>query len=306
MFKLNKRILTQALDLSPVPTVIVDLKANPQLVVYVNQAFEAVSGFDTAELIEHPWQELLVGPQDDTGEAEFTARIACHSRLGADEQLALDMLPLYEKPGTPRFWVGTEQQVHEHRQQEQDEERDALRAVLRDARMHLRRMDGRDSATGILNRRAFEDMLQRDWVMARREKRSLGLIMLQVDGFDGYREVYGRHAADSCLRKIAHAITGSLRRGGDLTARFADDQFAVLIAKTDTGRAASLAKSIAEKVRGLSIHHPRSPVDRYVTVSFGVSTMVPTASMSINRLLETASDGLAELPSSEEEPGITA
>lgn len=305
MFNLNKRILKQALDLSPVPTVIVDLKANPKLVVYVNQAFEAVSGFDAAELYEHPWDELLDGPQEEAHDVEFTARINCHSRLGADEHLVLDMLPLYERPGTPRFWVGTEQQAGETTLQRQDEERDALRAVLRDARMHLRRMDGRDSATGLLNRRAFEDMLQRDWVMARREKRSLGLIMLRVDGFDGYREVYGRHAADSCLRKIAHAITGSLRRGGDLTARFADDRFVVLVGETDTDRATSLASGIAEKVRGLSIHHPRSPVDRYVTVSFGVSTVVPTASTSVNRMVETAAEGLTDLPAADKS-GISA
>ncbi|MBS94327.1 MAG: hypothetical protein CL799_07805 [Chromatiales bacterium] len=305
MFSLNKRILGQALDLSPVPTAIVDLKANPQLVVYVNQAFEAASGFDAGELLEHPWEEMLTGHQGEPEDAEFTVRIACHSRLGADEQLVLDMLPLYEKPGTPRFWVGTEQQFSESRLQEHDQERDALRAVLRDARMHLRRMDGRDSATGLLNRRTFEDMLQRDWVMARREKRSLGLIILQVDGFDGYREVYGRHAADSCLRKIAHAITGSLRRGGDLTARFSDDQFVVLVGETDPERAARLASNIGEKVRGLSIHHPRSPVDRYVTVSFGVSTVVPTASTSIDHLLEIAAEALAELPSTKE-PGVTA
>ena len=170
--------------------------------------------------------------------------------------------------------------------------RAALPAALRDARMHLRRLDGRDSATGILSRHAFDDLLQRDWVLARREQRSLGLMLFQLDGFDAYREVYGRHAADSCLRKVAHAITGSLRRAGDLTARFQDDQFVVLISQGDENKIADLAAAIAGKVRGLSVHHPRSPVDRFVTVSFGVAVGIPASTGSVNVLVEQAEESL--------------
>ena len=164
--------------------------------------------------------------------------------------------------------------------------------VLRDARMHLRRIEGRDSATGIVNRRAFDDIFQRDWVMARREKRSVGIMLFRLDAFDGYREVFGRHAADSCLYKVAHAITGSLRRGGDLAARFSDDQFAVLIAEDDESRVSEFAGCIAEKVRGLAIHHPRSLVDRFVTVSYGFAAMVPADATTTATLIEAASEEL--------------
>jgi diguanylate cyclase (GGDEF)-like protein len=206
------------------------------------------------------------------------------------------MLPLYDQPGTPRFWVGTEQQVSAPELAHQDSEREALLAVLRDARMHLRRLDGRDSATGILNRRAFDDILQRDWVMARRANRNLSLMILRVDGFDAYREVYGRHAADSCLRKVAHAITGSLRRAGDLAARFADDQFVVLIGNGDEANTLRMAEDITAKVRGLSIHHPRSPVDRFITVSFGVASVVPASSQSATTLVEQAQQNMGAEP----------
>lgn len=296
MFNLNKGILKQALDLSPVATVIVDTNGPVSQVVYVNQAFEAVSGYDAGELIGHPWGDFIITEGEAAASMESLIELNCHSRLGAIEKLSMEMLPLYDRPGAPRYWVATEQQILPTEMDAHDSEREALLSVLRDARMHLRRLDGRDSTTGILSRRAFDDMLQRDWVLARREQRSLGLMLFQIDGFDAYRDVYGRHAADSCLQKVAHAITGSLRRSSDLAARFGDDQFAVLITHGEESKARELAASIGGKVRGLSIHHPRSPVDKFVTVSFGVATEIPAGAATITSLTDKAAENLAEQP----------
>jgi len=291
MFDLEKNVLKQALDLSPVATVIIDRNAPVAVVTYVNHAFEAMSGFDAAELVGQPWNQLLV--KKNRKDSEHLAELECHPRLGVSDQLVFDMLPLYDRPGTPRYWVGTERQL-EPEATGDDSEREALLGVLRDARMHLRRLEGRDSATGIVNRRAFDDIFQRDWVMARREQRSIGIMLFRLDAFEGYREVFGRHAADSCLYKVAHAITGSLRRAGDLAARFSDDQFAVLITEDNEAAVSEFAASIAQKVRGLSIHHPRSLVDKFVTVSFGFAALVPAEGMTTNTLIEAANENLVK------------
>ena len=290
MFELSKNVLKQALDLSPVATVIIDRNAPVTEITYVNHAFEAMSGFDAAELLGLPWGQFLVD-QVAESESEHSAELECHPRLGVSDRLKLDMLPLYDRPGTPRYWVGTECKL-DAETSGGDSEREALLGVLRDARMHLRRLDGRDSTTGILNRRAFDDIFQRDWVMARREKRSLGIMLFRLDAFDAYSEVFGRHAADSCLRKVAHAITGSLRRAGDLAARFSDDQFAVLITAEDENAVNKFADSIAGKVRELSIHHPRSLVDRFVTVSHGSAVMVPADAVAPDALMKAANEKL--------------
>jgi len=213
--------------------------------------------------------------------------LRCHPRLGAADYLRIDLLPLYDGPGAPRYWLGTEQQPA-GQEEHDDNEREALLSVLRDARTHLRRLDGRDSATGVLNRRAFDDLLQRDWILARREKRSVALMVFRLEHFDAYGDVYGRHAADECLRKVAHSISGSLRRAGDLTARCSEDSFAVLMGEADEAQAAELAGRIAEKVRGLAIHHPRSMHDRFVTVSYGVASVIPDGSRSQPDLIAMA------------------
>lgn len=303
MFSFSKNVLKQALDLSPIATVIVDMNHPLQTVVYANQAFEAMSGFDASELVRRRWSDLT-STNEDSVESERVARLKCHHRLGVSEELVLDMVPLYDRPGTPRYWMGTEQQATDAAGGDQGTEREALLSVLRDARMHLRRLDGRDSTTGILSRRAFDDMLQRDWVLARRDQRSLSLMLFRIDAFNDYSEVFGRHAAESCLRKIAHSITGSLKRAGDLTARFEDDQFAVLVAQGDEAKVAEFATSIGAKVRGLAIHHPRSPVDRFVTVSVGVASLTPTVSNSPDDLIERASKNLIKQEDNEKSFGV--
>ena len=59
-----------------------------------------------------------------------------------------------------------------------------------------------------------------------------------------YRNLFGRHASDSVLRKIAHAINGSLRRAGDFSARYDEARFAALIGSANEIQAQSLAESI--------------------------------------------------------------
>jgi len=294
MFNISRIILKQALDLSPVATIIVDLKSPGHPVVFLNSAFEALSGYDASELLGVSWDELQTnyasGPHDGDTVARIgeTAILECHPRLGAMEQLQLEMMPLYDRPGAPRYWMGAEARQVPDQLEAADVERESLLSVLRDARMQLRRLDGRDSATGVLNRRAFDEMLQRDWVIASREQRNLSLILFRIDAFADYREVFGRHAADSCLRKVLHAITGSLRRAGDVAARFADDRFVVLLNGCEAVDVERLADQIAAKVRHLSIHHPRSANGRFVAVSSGMGHVLPTGSAKPVKLIKLA------------------
>ena len=81
--------------------------------------------------------------------------------------------------------------------------------------------------------------------MARREQSSVALLVFQLDSFPGCRDVFGRHSADACLRKVAHSITGSMRRAGDLTARLSDDQFV-----DATGRTVPEFNQVVVKHRG--------------------------------------------------------
>ncbi len=142
-----------------------------------------------------------------------------------------------------------------------------------------------DTATGLPDRSAFDRLLAHDWAKARRQRLSVSLLLFQIDAFDAYRDVFGRHAADSCLRKVGHAISGCLRRDADFVARFGDGQFAAIVAAADENQSQDFAERIAERVRLLAIHHPRSSVDRFVTVAHAVGVQQPGLHDSAEELL---------------------
>lgn len=297
MINITKKIIVQVLDNAQQGLAIIHAKKTGQTVAYVNPAFELLVGFAVGELVGRPLKKLIVNgemPRDLTagnGDASLSGpqqiRQSWRLKEGGSREIDLKVTPLYDQPGRPSYWLlGVVPSVTENEQDLQ--ERAELQDALDDARLQLRKLDRVDAATGVPNRRAFFDVVERDWAIARREQRRLGVIQFRVDAFDEYREMFGRHATDSCLRKVAHAICGSLRRDGDFGARFDDGRFAVLIGSANDEQALELAAKIDKKVRTLAIHHPRSNVSRYVTVSFGAATDIPAWTEPASALVEHA------------------
>ncbi len=142
--------------------------------------------------------------------------------------------------------------------------------ALLHAKRKIRDLDRDDPVTGLLNERAFRDVLAHDWAVAAREKSRLAVVRFIVVDFDAYLDVFGRHASDSCLRRVGQAIRRCLRRASDVVARLDDTSFVVLSHASDVDGIEQFARSIASAVRDLKVHHPRSTEDKYVTVHYNV------------------------------------
>ena len=95
-------------------------------------------------------------------------------------------------------------------------------------------------------------------------------VRIEVDDRKAYVDVFGRHASDSCLRRVGQAIRRCLRRASDVVARLDDTSFVVLSHASNVDGIEQFAQSIATAVRDLKLHHPRSTEDRYVTVQYSV------------------------------------
>lgn len=303
MIKIDKNILIQALDHLPLGIMIVDAHEPGWPVVYVNPVIGQVIGRDTATLVGSSWSSLLVDPSELDPQRERLLgspglivrqlRQSWQSRSGEPVHMALQVAPLFQRPGQPAYWLVT---VDAEAAGSEMASEDTLRLALRDAHLRLRQLDRSDPVTGLANRQAFLDVVHRDVAMASREKRRVSLIVFRVDALDCYRDFYGKHAADSCLRKVAHAITGSLRRAGDFAARVADDRFAALVGGSDPDKVREFARQIAGRVRNLAIHNPRSPSGRYLTVSFSIGSEIPNWDDTDADLLYKAEADLDQLP----------
>jgi len=300
MIDLDKNILTQLLEQLPVGILVIDASDASWPVVHVNAIVGQLLGLDTGSLLGVPWASLLADPEELVPQRERLLanpslvvrhlRQRWQSRSGEPVDMTLQVSPLFARPGLPAYWLLS---VDEDPRNADLSGEDTLRLALHGAEQRLRQVERSDGVTGLANRRSFLEVLQRDCALASREQHRVGVIAFEVDALDRYRDLYGRHAADSCLRKVAHAISGALRRGGDLAARISDSRFAALVGGAEDEHVRQFAERIALRVRELAIHHPRSPAGRYVTVSVGICSEVPSADTEGADLLARAEAELA-------------
>jgi diguanylate cyclase (GGDEF)-like protein len=131
-----------------------------------------------------------------------------------------------------------------------------------------------DSLTGLPNRRHFDAALAQEFKRAARDNVALSLIMIDLDHFKGFNDLYGHPAGDACLRRVAEAVAGVPQRPADLVARYGGEEMMVLLPNTGAAGAAIVARLLRNAVRELQMPHAASP-ERFVTVSCGVASFLP-------------------------------
>ncbi|MGK7946018.1 MAG: diguanylate cyclase [Microcystaceae cyanobacterium] len=176
-------------------------------------------------------------------------------------------------------------------------ERKQIEIKLHTANQELKRLANLDGLTKIANRRAFDHFLEKEWKRGAREKQTLSLILIDVDLFKAYNDHYGHHKGDDCLIKIAQLLEHCTRRPADLAARYGGEEFAIILPNTSLDGAMQLAKSIQEQLRQLSIIHSPSPVSDYVTLSIGISSLIPQHNINAKTLIAISDQALYQAKS---------
>ena len=173
-------------------------------------------------------------------------------------------------------------------------ERKKAQIALELANQELQRLAILDDLTKIANRRRFEEYIEQEWYILKREQLPLSLIMIDVDYFKLYNDNYGHIKGDDCLKMIAQAIAYTLNRPGDLSARYGGEEFAVILPNTKIEGAVKVAEKILLEVHKLKIEHLKSDVSKYVTISMGVASIVPIKELSPKFLINAADKALYE------------
>jgi diguanylate cyclase (GGDEF)-like protein len=164
--------------------------------------------------------------------------------------------------------------------------------VMKAQENELKRLATTDQLTGLLNRRAFDDMLDLQWRSARRTGMPLATIMVDVDHFKDYNDAYGHPKGDECLKAIATLLRTQLSRPADTVARYGGEEFVVLLPDTSTDGALHVAERLCNAVRRANIDHRNSPSSRVVTASFGVAALVPDGVAFAETLVAAADEAL--------------
>jgi diguanylate cyclase (GGDEF)-like protein len=155
------------------------------------------------------------------------------------------------------------------------------------------RLSRQDELTCLPDRSRFQEVLEQEWRRGQRQDLPLAVIMIDIDHFGAYNEKHGSRAGNAVLRALAVEIGGRVKRSGDLTARSGGSEFAVILPGMDRESAARFAESLRETIEVLKIAHPSSPHGGVVTVSLGVSSMVPVRGASLDLLVDQAGKALS-------------
>lgn len=132
-----------------------------------------------------------------------------------------------------------------------------------------------DGLTGLANRRYFDEYLAEQIAVASRFHRPLALILCDIDHFKDFNDHYGHQAGDACLKRVARVLASCSHRPADLVARYGGEEFAFILPDTDLRAAARMAEEIRREVSRLGIAHAHSSAGSCVSISSGVSELVP-------------------------------
>ena len=269
MEPLNRRILEQVIAESAEPVLVVRVDHSEWPVALSNRAFAAIGGEKPdgrpfADVIEQMvGRELALEISEAVRSKQETSFAV--ERGGREFLLALKPLSLPGEDGAnfcAAFWRGGSGSLP-------TAETEVQHALLK-AKRRIRDLSRDDPVTGLLNDRAFREVLDHDWAVAAREKSALAVVLFSLDDFNAYVDVFGRHASDSCLRRVGQAIRRCLRRASDVVGRLESETLAVLSHAPDEHAVQEFAARISTAVRELGLHHPRSSAGRFVTVSYRV------------------------------------
>jgi PleD family two-component response regulator len=112
--------------------------------------------------------------------------------------------------------------------------------------------------------------------------------MFAIVELDVYRQTFGAKAADSCQRMIGAQITRTLRRAGDLCAKYDDSTLVAAVLGQTPDEIRHLSDQIAGNVRRLGLHNPRAKAGRHITVNVAVIGCPPGASDDADSVIARA------------------
>jgi diguanylate cyclase (GGDEF)-like protein len=163
---------------------------------------------------------------------------------------------------------------------------------LQRANQELLRLANLDGLTEIANRRRFDEYLDREWRRLNRQEEHLSLILCDIDYFKSYNDHYGHQAGDTCLKQVAKTIEATLSRPSDLVARYGGEEFVIILPNTEPVGAIKVAENICLQIQLLGILHERSKVSSHITLSLGISSLIPNSLVKAEQLIATADKAL--------------
>ncbi|WP_052712275.1 GGDEF domain-containing protein [Domibacillus indicus] len=173
-------------------------------------------------------------------------------------------------------------------------EKKAAEKKLQEANQILKRLSMIDGLTKIANRRSFDEALEKEWNQSKNLQEPISLLMIDIDFFKAFNDLYGHQAGDACLQKVGEILKNISGGPQELAARYGGEEFAVLLPGRKKEKAIETAYLIQEAIQKARIRHRGSPIKEYLTLSIGVATVTAAPADQSEGLLSKADKALYE------------
>lgn len=252
------------------------------IIVYVNPAFTALTGYDADEVIGRSTR-LLHGPNTDPQtvaavraamEAQRPVRVELlhYSRDGEEFWIDTNIVPLRDARGRVTHFATIGRDLSATKQLQQE----------------LRLMASTDPLTGLLNRRRFLEQAETEFLRSQRYQHELATVMLDIDHFKTINDTHGHFAGDQVLIAMSRAAE-NLLRGTDILGRWGGEEFVILMPETPLTGAAILAERLREVLARLAVDTTAGTL--HFTVSAGLAAR-GGADAGITDILQRADSAL--------------
>ena len=237
-------------------------------IIYVNPAFEAMTGYSREEVLGRT-PRILQGPRTDrttldrmrraleTGQF-FEGRAVNYRKDGSAFHMEWSVSPVREPQGTITHFIAVQRDI-------------TPQVVLEN---ELERRATTDPLTGLFNRLRMEEFLTTELSRLRRYGGEATLLLLDIDHFKAINDRHGHHTGDRVLKELG-GLLQSQSREADVLARWGGEEFVLLAPETFAPEGEAMAQKLRETVAG----HDFPVLDR-VTVSMGLVTLQPGSTIT--------------------------
>ncbi len=156
----------------------------------------------------------------------------------------------------------------------------------------LNQLAQRDGLTGLFNRRSFDEYVNRIWRQSRREGATVAFLLVDIDHFKSFNDLYGHQAGDDALKAVAKVLAGGGHRPLDLAARYGGEEFALILYGPSREYSRELPERLRKDVQGLEIVHEGSENSQYLSISIGVAIIHSDAERSVTGAIQMADEAV--------------
>ena len=149
-----------------------------------------------------------------------------------------------------------------------------------------------DALSTLNNRRYFDKKLIESWDTCINKGCCITIIMVDIDNFKNFNDVYGHQTGDDCIFSVATVLKNSVNETNDIVVRYGGEEFTVILIYATQEQSEMLANKICKSVADLKIPNKITNREQYVTISLGVYCETPNKSDNATEFVEKADKAL--------------